>query len=456
MALPDRYWQNTGMQSVSENQTIFALASAPGRAGVAVLRISGPQASLAIERLTTGGLPASRVASLRTLKNPTDQSIIDHALLLWFPAPASFTGEDVVELHLHGGKAIIQAAATTLQDLPDFRLAEPGEFTRRGFENGKFDLTAAEAIADLIAAETEIQRQQALQQLDGALATLYDGWRTRLTRALAHLEADIDFSDEDLPADIVAKRLADLRGLSDEIAAHLNDSHRGERRRDGFVIAILGAPNAGKSSLLNTLARRDAAIVSATAGTTRDVIEVQLDLGGYAVIVADTAGLRETSDAIENEGVHRALQRAATADLKLLLFDGAVWPQRDQATAALQDANSVVVISKNDLLAAPTSLPDVHYISTKTGAGIGALIKILTHEIASRLEDHGQPTLTRARHRAALDECHAALKRALSAAAPELQAEDVRLAVRALGRITGRVDVEDLLDVIFREFCIGK
>jgi len=338
-------------------------------------------------------------------------------------------------------------------------MAEAGEFTRRAFENGKMDLTEAEAIADLIHAETEAQRKQALRQLDGALGKLYEDWRKRLSRSLAYMEAAIDFSDEELPADMIEKQSAELYLLRASIAAHLNDNRRGERLREGFSIAILGPPNAGKSSLLNALAQRDAAIVSPTAGTTRDVIEVHLDIGGYPVMLADTAGLREGADTIESEGIRRARARAEQADLKILVFDGAVWPHKDNVTQSLVNDDALIVVNKADLFDSATIQDDeALFISVQDNIGIDALLQKLAHEIAQRFATSAgeTPPLTRARHRAALEECLTHLDRALSAPMADLRAEDVRMAMRALGRITGRVDVEDLLDIIFRDFCIGK
>lgn len=445
---------------IPSTDTIVALASAPGRAGVAVLRVSGPQAREALTHICVpSDLPAPRVASLRDIVDFRSKEIIDHALVLFFPAPHSFTGEDVVELHLHGGRAILSATLDLLCALPHIRPAEPGEFSRRAFENGKMDLTEAEGIADLVDAETAAQRRQALRQMDGALGKLYYGWAERLTHNLAYIEAEIDFADEDIPPDLSAGRREDVAALSREIAAHLNDGHRGERLREGFTVALLGAPNAGKSSLLNALARREAAIVSPIAGTTRDIIEVQLDLGGYPVTLADTAGLRETADSIESEGVRRALTRAEQADLKLLIFDGSAPAPLDPATQALIDDCALLVINKADLahtthemsLSSPALL-----VSAKTGVGLDALSQKLIAEIEKRFLGSGAPALTRARHRVALEDCLAHLNRALAAPEVELCAEDLRLAIRALGRITGTVDVEDLLDIIFSSFCIGK
>jgi len=335
------------------------------------------------------------------------------------------------------------------------RLAEPGEFTRRAFFHGKLDLTQAEAIADLTAAETEAQRRQALRQLDGHLGALYRGWSARLLQMLAHFEAAIDFPDEDLPPAIEAEVAAEAATLAAEIAAHLADGHRGERLRDGITVAIVGPPNAGKSSLLNQLARREAAITSPVAGTTRDVIEVAIDLAGYPVILADTAGLRESSDAIEQEGLRRALARAEAAELRLFVFDAAR-PEDTAGAAAWPGPDTLLVANKIDLIAGAGALPPgALAVSALTGDGVPELIEALRQRVSADF-DLAAPLLTRARHRAALEDAAVALSRALAATLLELKAEDLRLAWRSLGRITGTVDVEDLLDVIFADFCIGK
>lgn len=440
------------------SSTIFALASGAGRAGIAVYRLSGPLAGDVLCRLTARPLPAPRLAARRRLVDGQG-AVIDDGLVVWFPGPASFTGEDVVELHLHGGRAIAAALTEALLAL-GLRPAEPGEFSRRAFEAGKLDLTQAEAIADLVAAETAAQRRQALAQMDGALARLYDGWRERLLRCQAHLEAEIDFAEEDLPGGLAEGARRAVEALADEMAGHLADGRRGERLRDGLSIAILGAPNVGKSSLLNRIAGREAAIVSSLAGTTRDVIEIHLDLAGFPVVLADTAGLRDTAEAIEEEGVRRARRRAETADLRLVLFDGADLPVLDQASLALVDGRTIPVVNKADALreAVPSEIEGqrVMAVSAHSGEGVDALLAVLADRAAALLETGGAPAMTRARHRVALEEAEAALRRALIAALPELAAEDVRVATRALGRITGRVDVEEMLDIIFSEFCIGK
>jgi tRNA modification GTPase len=436
--------------------TIYALSTAAGRAGVAIVRVSGPNAAEAVVALTGRDLPPARRAVLRRFRNPAGNEI-DRGLLLWFPAPESFTGEDVAEFHFHGGRAIVDAMIGALGRVEGLRLAMPGEFTRRAVENGKLDLTAAEGLADLIAAETEAQRRQALRQYDGALAALYEGWRARLIGQAAWIEAAIDFSDEELPADLFARARDALATVRDEIADHIDDGGRGEIVREGLRIALIGPPNAGKSSLLNGLARRDVAIVSEIPGTTRDIIEVRLDLGGYPVVVADTAGLRDARDAIEEEGVRRALARARAAELVVLVLDGSK-DERQRLAADVQERLCLTVWNKRDLVRHPAGANEVN-ASAKTGEGMDELVRALA-ACVGEIVDSGQeaPPLTRARHREALTEAKDALARALEAPDdhPELMAEDVRLAMRALGRITGRVDVEDLLDVIFREFCIGK
>ncbi|WP_431266771.1 tRNA uridine-5-carboxymethylaminomethyl(34) synthesis GTPase MnmE [Dankookia sp. P2] len=434
--------------------TIFALASGAGRAAVALLRLSGPGSGGVVAALT-GSLPAPRHASLRRLHDPRTAELLDKALVLWFPGPSSYTGEDSAELHLHGGPAVIAGVAEALV-AAGARPAEPGEFTRRAFLNGRMDLTAAEGIADLIAAETAAQRRQALRQADGALVRLYGGWATRLTALLARQEAFIEFEDEDLPSgldDSVAQAGAALQG---EIEAHLADAGRGERLREGLLVAILGAPNAGKSSLLNALTGREAAIVSARAGTTRDVVEVRLDLAGVPVTLADTAGLREAADEIEAEGVRRARRRAEEADLVITVFAADAPP--DPETLAWVRPGALVLANKLDLAPAPAGIGGVVPlgISARTGAGLEALRARLAEEAAARAGLAAEATLTRPRHRAALAEAASWLAELDSAPLPELRAESLRAALRAIGRITGRVGVEAVLDAVFGEFCIGK
>ncbi|MCH8684110.1 tRNA uridine-5-carboxymethylaminomethyl(34) synthesis GTPase MnmE [Pedomonas mirosovicensis] len=433
------------------SETIFALSSGRGPAGVAVVRVSGLRAGDAVTLLTGQPVPAPRMAALRLLHDPHDGEVIDQSLLLWFPAPNSFTGEDVAEFHVHGGPAVVSGVLTALGQQPGLRPAEPGEFTRRAFLAGKMDLTQVEGLADLINAETEAQRRQALRQMQGVLANLYEGWREQLVRALAYVEADIDFADEDDVPEHVSAQVKDaIERLSAEIASHLADGSRGERLRDGLGVAIIGKPNAGKSSLLNALAKREVAIVSNIAGTTRDVIEVHLNLGGYPVTLIDTAGLRETDDPVEAEGVARARARAQAADLRLHLTPYGEEPETTEG-------ESLSVITKIDLGGgSPGHRDGRFYISVVTGAGLTELVAHLADWASKALGGGESVLLTRERHRHALEACRAHLHAALTQPDLVLMAEDMRLAARALGRITGRVDVEDLLDVIFRDFCIGK
>lgn len=434
-------------------ETIFALASAPGRAGVAVIRVSGERTRDALAALGCA-VPVPRKAVRARFTQ--DGALLDDGLLLWFPSPQSFTGEDVAELHVHGGRAVIESVLDALNEVPGVRPAEAGEFTRRAFLAGKMDLTQAEALADLIDAETRAQQRQALKQMGGALREIYDDWRRRLVQALAHLEAVIDFPDEDLPPEVADKVWGEVGDLQRSIARHLDDGARGERVREGVTVAIIGPPNAGKSSLLNALARREAAIVSPIPGTTRDVIEVHIDLGGFAVTIADTAGLREAGDVIEEEGIRRARHRAANADVKIALFDGAVYPARDATTAAMIDADTLAVMNKADVIAVRDPQDTMQFVSAKTGEGMENFVAALLQHVRCKADTGSIVPLTRARHRKALEECRGALLRARAADLPELAAEDLRLAARALGRLTGRVDVEEILDVVFRDFCIGK
>ncbi len=518
----------------SSRATIFALSSGRVPAAIAVVRISGPRAGAALTALGVK-IPAPRMAGLARLRDPQSGEMIDEALALWFPGPRSETGEDVVELQLHGGPAVVAAALAALGRIEGLRPAEAGEFTRRAFENGKLDLTAVEGLADLVSAETEGQRRQAFRQMKGALGARAEDWRGRLIQALALVEARIDFSDEaDVPEELVAPALAIARALESEIAAALADGHRGERLREGVVVAIAGPPNAGKSTLLNRIARREAAIVSPYAGTTRDVIEVHLDLDGWPVTLLDTAGIRETEDPIEMEGVRRARERAAAADLVLWVedasgdsaeaggagsrvdgpsakadtrtignevnklrkrpgagdtFTGAAasgaparWLVRNKAdllrSAHISESGlpeldrneeksisnkSLKYIVNNDLTGKTESkFKKYEYefnISAASGQGVDAVLEALAR-FAARFVGGAEPALiARDRHRRVLEDCLAALRRALApalAGQEDLVAEELRAAAVALGRLTGRVDVEDILDVIFRDFCIGK
>ncbi len=450
----------------SPRPTIFALSSGRPPAAVAVMRICGPQARAGLEQLI-GRMPQPRRATLARVRDPESGELIDEALALWFPAPHSETGEDMAELQIHGGHAVVAAVLEALGRIPHFRPAEPGEFTRRAFENGKLDLTEAEGLADLVAAETAAQRRQAFRQLKGLIGDRAERWRQAIIEALALVEARIDFADEaDVPEDLVGPALRAAQQLRAEIAEVLADGGRGERLRDGLVVAIAGPPNAGKSTLLNRLARREVAIVSPYAGTTRDVIEVHLDLGGYPVTLLDTAGMRESDDPVEREGVRRARERAAGADLVLWVIDvsasGGAPRQHGQYFA---HADVWVLENKSDLLAGKRSARSgggsskTFSISAVLGTGIDAVVTALAAHVRDYFATTEAAVVSRARHRRALEDTIAALDRALAEGASgreELIAEELRAAATTLGRLTGRVDVEDILDVIFRDFCIGK
>jgi tRNA modification GTPase len=447
---------------MSDRDTIFALSSGRPPAAVAVVRISGPRAADAITALG-GKLPEPRRAVLRRLRHAG--AVLDDALVLWLPGPKTETGEDMTELHLHGGRAVVAAVLDALAKQPGFRGAEAGEFTRWAFENGRLDLTAVEGLADLVFAETEAQRAQAMRQVQGHLAQRAEDWRQKLIGALALVEARIDFSDEaDVPEDLLSPAFHAARELVEDIERTLADEHRGERLREGLVVAIAGPPNAGKSSLLNRLARREAAIVSPYAGTTRDVIEVHLDLGGYPVTLLDTAGVRESDDPVEQEGVRRAQARAASADLVLWVEDASstLSAGRTEQRNEQRKNTEWIIHNKADLFESTAKQPpksDEEYkISALTGSGLDRLVASIEQFAADAMTSAEPALVTRQRHRDALTEVTAALRRAVGAPADqeELIAEELRLAARALGRLTGRVDVEDILDVIFRDFCIGK
>ncbi len=457
------------------DDTIFALSSGHGRSGVAVVRVSGPGTAGLLQSLTGAqagkSMTPPREAVLRTLKNPETGGLIDRGLVLFFPGPRSFTGEDVAEFHLHGSRAVLDEMFECLASTDGVRPAEPGEFTRRAFYNGKMDLTEVEGLADLIDAETRAQKNQALVQAGGALARGYDQWRASLVKASALAEADIDFADEDLPLDLWKQAGPLIEGVAKEIADHLADGHRGERLRDGYRVAILGAPNVGKSSLINLLARRDVAIVSDEPGTTRDVVEVHLDLGGFPVIVMDTAGLREGAGAVESEGIRRALKSADEADLRIWMAESRSYPDPGEACAGRQEGDLLIWNKVDEAGPEGCDLMEKAgetMISAKQEIGIGAVIGNLA-DIVKRdlgLSSEGRrselPELTRARHRLELDATLASLNALIERSAgptnpdSDLLAEDLRQAIRSLGRLTGRVDVEEILDHIFRDFCIGK
>jgi tRNA modification GTPase len=452
----------------TERDTIFALSSGRPPAAIAVIRISGPRARVALEQLI-GRVPQPRRASLARVRDPKTGAIIDEALALWFPAPNSETGEDMAELQVHGGRAVIAAVLAALAKVAGLRHAEAGEFTRRAFENGRMDLTAVEGLADLVAAETEAQRRQAYQHLKGLLGDRAETWRQRLIEALALVEAGIDFSDEDdVPKNMMARSLELIRPLAEEISEA--GTGQGERLREGLRVAIAGPPNAGKSTLFNRLARREAAIVSPSPGTTRDVLELHLDLGGYPVTVLDTAGIRETNDPVEREGVRRASEQAAGANLVLWVVDAAASECQTLRLPAIDVASESaawLVVNKMDLVAEETqrriesrfdTKEVVNFVSSKTGAGVDELVNAVAG-FAERFFTPEPALVTRERQRAHLKETVLALQGAQRAAQDgreEIMAEHLRLATRALGKLLGRVDVEDVLDVIFRDFCIGK
>ena len=444
-----------------DRDTIFALSSGRPPVAVAVIRVSGPRARLALETMA-GAVPEPRRARLARLRDRPGGDVLDQALTLWFPGANSETGEDVAELQVHGGQAVIAAVLGALGRIDGLRPAEAGEFTRRAFENGRLDLTAVEGLADLIFAETEAQRRQAYRQLAGTLGQRVENWRTRLIETQALVEAGIDFSDEgDVPDKLLAPALAVARRLREEIAAALADDKRGERLRDGLVVAIAGPPNAGKSSLLNRLARRDVAIVTPHAGTTRDVIEVHHDLEGYPVTLLDTAGIRDTRDPVEMEGVRRARERAGAADLVLWVTDAtadAVGADRGEGRARTWQVRNKIDLARRDLKPSPCASEGVFPISALTGAGLAELIAALARFASATLAGAEASLVTRERHRGALRKVVEALDRGLGEGAgrEDIVAEELRLAARELGRLTGRVDVEDILDVIFRDFCIGK
>lgn len=438
--------------------TIFALSSGSLPAGVAVVRISGPLAFSVLEKLCRQQDPEPRRAALRNLYL-TDGSFLDQGLVLTFPGPASFTGEDCVELQLHGSRAVISALIRDLSHIDGLRYAEAGEFSRRAFDNGKMDLVEAEGLADLLAAETEMQRRLAVEQSRGHLSAVYSGWADRLSRARALIEAELDFADEDdVPGSVSETVWRDMRILSDEIREHLTGSERAEIIRDGFIVVLSGPPNVGKSSLMNALAGRDVAIVTDIAGTTRDVISAEFSIDGYLVRLVDTAGIRETADPVEQEGVRRAVAARHSADMILLLDDGSAPVQADAAPDELKGKLVRRIGTKSDLAGGTGREGADLLISVATGQGVTELRDMIASELASRLGSASMLIPARERHRKNLETTLSCIMEALSGTAEQLdmRSEALRLAGHALGRITGRVDVEDLLGIIFSEFCIGK
>ncbi len=441
--------------------TIFALSTPYGSSGLAVIRLSGSESHKVLKALSNDRVFKSRKATYVKLKHHVSRETIDHAVAIFFPAPNSYTGEDCAEIQCHGSPAVIDELLSVLANMDDVRQAEAGEFTRRAFENGKMDLTEAEAVADLIHAETQLQKDQALSQLEGRLGTVYTEWGNKLKNSLAYLEASIDFADEELPDKFLKPVLEDLGTLNKEVLEHLNDNRRGEMLREGVRIAVIGAPNAGKSTLVNALAQRDVALVSDIEGTTRDIIEVHLNIAGIPVILSDTAGLRpeqlsgEGQDKIEREGIKKALEKAQNADLTILLFDGAKPLEDQQNTFNLIDERAILVMNKSDIINKVVEEPYIT-LSAEKEEGLSKLLGALEKRIKNMIGEKISVSLTRKRHRQALEQAQEHLARALEITQPDLLAEDVRLALRHIGRITGRVDVEDLLDIIFKDFCIGK
>lgn len=442
--------------SYNAADTIYALSSGAGRGGVAVIRVSGTRVRHVLNQLAGLTDPRPRYAYFRKITDGQKQAL-DNALVLYFKGPHSFTGEDVAEFQVHGGRAVIAAVMRAIGEIEGCRPAEPGEYSRRAVIAGKMDLTEAEGLMDFINAETDIQRTQAYGQMTGTLGRLYEGWRSELKHHMAYLEAFIDFPEEEIPPEKLAGIDDDISALKNKIAHHLDDDNMGQRVRDGFQIAIIGRPNAGKSSLINALTKRDVAIVSQIAGTTRDVVEAHLDVAGFPVVLADTAGLREGVEEIETEGIRRAVKRAEEADLILHVQDMTRVSRAEKLPSSLANKHVITVWNKSDEADVSFTVPagDLK-ISAKTGAGVEAVWILIKDVLSSQMNKTGQALITRERYRVALKECALALERSLTAPELELKAEDLRMAARALGRITGRIEADELLDVIFRDFCIGK
>ena len=442
--------------------TIYALSSGPGISGVAVIRVSGKETISVIKALTSKDLPRPRVATLRKINNSNTFELIDEGIILWFPGPQSYTGEDMVEFHVHGSKAVVAAIQSSISQIKDCRLAEPGEFTKLAFQNGKINLLKAESVADLISSETEIQRKQAIKIMNGKSSNIFNKLREKLLKILSHIEAKIDFPDENLPKDILNNIKKISKEVLDDIGKILNDQKVGERIREGFKIAIVGPANAGKSSLLNHLSNRDVAIVSEIAGTTRDVIETHLNIDGYPVVVSDTAGIRESKSEIEKKGIKLALKRAEEADLRLVVIE----PKNLDFTGFLKDIfdkNSILVINKCDLkhvqLNQQMKKLEHVLISIKNNTNIDQLILKIKNKLKNKFITNEDILITRERHRQHLVQCSDYLKNFNEKNKSEdfdKAAEDLRLATRHLGMIVGKVDVEEILGSIFNDFCIGK
>ena len=442
--------------------TIYALSTGPGISGIAIIRVSGKDTKKVIQLLTNTTVPKPRVAELRKINKINTSELIDEGILLWFPGPDSYTGEDMAEFHIHGSKAVIDALHASISEIDNCRLAEPGEFTKLAFQNGKINLLKAESIADLISAETEIQRQQAIKIMNGKSADKFNELREKLLKILSHVEAKIDFPDEDLPEYILKNIKKKSNEVFLDIKKILDDQKVGERIREGFKIAIIGPTNAGKSSLLNYLSNRDAAIVSEIAGTTRDVIETHLNIDGYPVVVSDTAGIRESKNEIEKKGIKLALEKAEDADLKLIVIDAKNLDFKD-ILKELMDENAILVINKSDLLSDGLNFETKHcehvLISVKNNLNLEDLILMIKNKLKNKFITSEDTLITRERHRQHLEQSSNYLKSFEEKNRAEdfdKAAEDLRLATRHLGMIVGKVDVEEILGSIFNDFCIGK
>jgi len=442
--------------------TIYALSTGPGISGIAIIRVSGEDTKEVIKLLTNRAVPEPRVATIRKINKINTNELIDEGIILWFPGPESYTGEDMAEFHIHGSKAVIDALHHSISKIENCRLAEAGEFTKLAFQNGKINLLKAESIADLISAETEIQRQQAIKIMNGKSADKFNNLREKLLKILSHVEAKIDFPDEDLPEDI----LKNIKKISNEVILNikkiLDDQKVGERIREGFKIAIIGPTNAGKSSLLNHLSNRDAAIVSEIAGTTRDVIETHLNIDGYPVVVSDTAGIRDSKNEIEKKGIKLALDKAENADLKLIVIDAKSIDFKG-VLKELMDENAILVVNKSDLLKEDLNFEIKNYehvlISVKNNLNVEDLILKIKNKLKNKFITSEDILITRARHRQHLEQSLNYLKNFEEKNEAEdfdKAAEDLRLATRHLGMIVGKVDVEEILGSIFNDFCIGK
>ena len=442
--------------------TIYALSTGPGISGVAIIRVSGKQTKNVIKQLTNKSLPKPRLATLRKINKINSSELIDEGIVLWFPGPESYTGEDMAEFHIHGSKAVIDALQSTISKLENCRLAEPGEFTKLAFQNGKINLLKAESIADLISSETEIQRRQAIKIMSGASADKFNELRENLLEILSHVEAKIDFPDEDLPDDIYDNIKKTSGKIISKIKKILTDQKVGERIREGFKIAILGPTNVGKSSLLNLLSNRDVAIVSEIAGTTRDVIETHLNIDGYPVVISDTAGIRESKDEIEKKGIKLAFNKAENADLKIIVIDAKTVDFKGFLEDFIDD-NSILVVNKSDLinkeLSSKIKKLNPILISVKNNLNLNVLILKIKDKLKSKFIENEDVLITRTRHRNHLEQCLECLinfEKKNKTEDFDKAAEDLRLATRHLGMIVGKVDVEEILGSIFNDFCIGK